>query len=340
MGNANWFDQHGFESPDAALQASEYRLQVRANRQKTMFDFLEPVVLEVKLTNEGRDPKIVGSTTLAAQGLVVIIKPQGKPARQWTPYATSCLEPRAQVLASGASTYETLPLFAGLNGWDVAEPGVYDIHVAAEVDGIVVFSDPLRLTVAAPKSAEAELLAADFFTEDVGRTLAFSGTVSLTGANDTLRETVERLPESSAAIHSAIALAQPLARDFKTLTIPNTEAAMTSVADANGSLDVRRAQPDEALKLLGTAMGDNLGAAAAQTLGHVGYRREVEMFADALSHTGDAAGAASIQTDLAQVLADRGVLATVVQSVEDRANEFAEPKKRAARKPKASGVTL
>ena len=340
MGNASWFDHHGFESPNAALPASQYRLQVRANRQKTVFDFLEPVVLEVKLTNEGRDPKIVGSTTLAPQGLVVIIKPQGKQARQWAPYATSCLEPRAEVLASGSSTYETLPLFAGLNGWDVAEPGIYDIHVAAEVEGTVVFSSPLRLRVAAPQSSEEESLAADFFTEDVGRTLAFSGTVSLAGANDTLRETVDRLPHSSAAIHAAIALAQPLARDFKTLTIPHTEALMSSVSDSEGSVAVRSAEPAEALALLSTAMGDTRGAAAAQSLGHVGYRREVELFADALSHAGDAAGAASMQTDLAQVLADRGVLATVVQSIEDKASAFAAPKTRAGRRPKESGVTL
>ena len=48
MGNAAWFDRHGFESPDAALQASEYRLEVRANRERTIFEFLEPVILEVK----------------------------------------------------------------------------------------------------------------------------------------------------------------------------------------------------------------------------------------------------------------------------------------------------
>lgn len=331
MGNARWFDDHGFESPDAALQAAEYRLEVRANRQRTEFEFLEPVILEVKLTNEGRDPRLIGSTTLSPQGLVVIIKPEGKPARQWIPYATVCIEPRAEVLEPGLSAYESLPLFAGLNGWDVAEPGVYDIHVAAEVDGNVVFSNPLRLRVAAPQTSADESLAGDFFTEDVGRALAFSGTVALTHANETLRETVERLPESRASIHAAIALAQPLARNFKTLTIPETDVLMTSVADADGSVAVQRADSDEALDLLNTTTGGGSGDEAAETLGHIGYRREVEGFADSLSQTGDPAAAAALQSDLAKALSNRGVLPRVVKEVEDKADTFAQPKPKRTR---------
>ncbi|MET0888097.1 MAG: hypothetical protein ABWX92_16795 [Mycetocola sp.] len=338
MGNANWFDNHGFESPDAALQAAEYRLEVRANRERAEFEFLEPVVLEVKLTNDGRDPKIIGSTALDPAGLVVIIKPEGKPARQWIPYATACAEPRAEVLEPGLSAYESLPLFAGQNGWDVAEPGVYDIHVAAEVDGMVVFSNPLRLRVAAPRSSEEERLAGEFFTENVGRALTFSGTVALTDANETLRETVDRLPSSAAAVHAAVALAQPLARDFKSLTIPDTSVPMTSVADADGSVAVRRAQPDQALTLMSTTTDTAVVDATAETLGHIGFRREVEQFAVALSNTGDSAGAASLQTDLAKALSNRGVLPRVVDEVAEKAGTFAGSKPKRAATTKSAGA--
>lgn len=336
MGNANWFDNHGFESPDAALQAAEYRLEVRANRERAEFEFLEPVVLEVKLTNEGRDPKIVDSTTLDPTGLVVIIKPDGKPARQWIPYATACVEPRAEVLEPGLSAYESLPLFAGLNGWDVAEPGSYDIHVAAAVSGTIVFSNPLRLRVAAPQRSEEERLAGEFFTENVGRALAFSGTVALADANETLRETVDRLPTSAAALHAAVALAQPLARDFRSLTIPETDVPMTSVADADGSVAVRRAKPDQALSMMNTATGASSVDAAAETLGHIGFRREVEQFASALSSAGDSAGAASLQTDLAKALSNRGVLPRVVDEVADKASTFAGSKRSASTKSASS----
>ena len=312
------------------LQASEYRLEVRANRQRTLFEFLEPVILEVKLTNTGRDPKLIRTTTLTPQSLVVIIKPEGKPARQWIPYARMCLEPRAEVLDAGAAAYESLPLFAGLNGWDVAEPGAYDIQVAAEVDGVIVFSDPLHLRIAAPRSFEEESLAADFFTEEVGRTLAFSGSVALTRANDTLRETVDRLPSSRAAIHAAVALAQPLARDFKSMTIPETDVALTSVAEAEGKVTTRSAEPQQAVELIAQAVGGDQGGEAAETLGHVRYRRQMEGFTESLAQTGEGAAAKSLQTDLAGVLADRGVLASVVQEVEDKASTFKTTKARRA----------
>jgi hypothetical protein len=321
MGNADWFDHHGFESPGTALLASEFSLEVRANRQNLQFEFLEPVVLEVKLTNRGRDPKILRATTLSPQSLVVVIKPEGKPARQWIPYATACIEPRAEVLDPGTSVYESLPLYAGLNGWDIAAPGAYAIQVAAEIDGVVVFSDPLHVRVAAPASFEEEAMAAEFFTEDVGRTLVFGGTAALAKANDTLRETVDRLSSSRAAVHAAVALAQPLARDFKSLTIPKPDAALTSLADVGASFATRSANPQEALDLLELAAGKR-GHQAAETLGHVGYRRQVERFASALAMAGAGKEAASIQSDLARVLAKRGVLDSVVEDVKDRVNSF------------------
>ena len=60
-------------------------------------------ILEVKLTNTGRDPKLIGTTTLTPQSLVVIIKPEGKPARQWIPYASDVRRTAEQkVLDAGA----------------------------------------------------------------------------------------------------------------------------------------------------------------------------------------------------------------------------------------------
>ena len=339
MGNADWFDHHGFESPADAVQASEYRLEVRANRERALFEFLEPVVLELKLTNTARDPKIVRATTLTPQSLVVIIKPQGKQARQWIPYATACFEPRAEVLEAGAAVYESLPIFAGQNGWDVAEPGAYTIQVAAEVEGVVVFSDPLQLRVASPRSFEEEALAGDFFSEDVGRTLAFSGSAVLTRANDTLRETVDRLPSSRAATHAAVALAQPLARDFKQVNIPETSDQLTSVTDAGGSVETRDADPGQAIEILGSTVSGQQGEEAAETLGHVRYRRQVEGFAVALNQAGAEDEAASLQSSLAEVLAARQVLPAVVREVKERAAAFGPAHARASKKSKTGADT-
>ncbi|MBO1269470.1 hypothetical protein [Arthrobacter cavernae] len=333
MGNADWFDHHGFESPDSLERRPEFRLEVRANREKPVFEFLEPVTLELKLTNASAEPKIVRANILSPQAILAIIKRDGKPARQWQPYAQYCTEPAAQVLHSGEAVYESLPIYAGLNGWDVSEPGVYDISVAAEVDGEIVFSDPFRLRIAPPRSWDEEAVAGDFFTEDVGRTLAFTGTAVLETANDTLRETMERLPSSRAAIHAAAALAQPLVRDYKTLSIPDTETEMTSVAAANGSFKKRHAKVDEALSLVEATM---TGQEAAETLGHIEFRRNVETFSEALDRAGAEDSAASMQTSLHDVLSDRGVLESVLNEVADKIEDYEPSDRSAGRKSRSS----
>src|SRR6188508_905456 len=135
MGNADWFDHHGLEQAELHAVPSQYRLQVRVNRPRPVFEFLEPVTLEVKLTNTDSQPKLLPSTVLDPQGVLVILKQKGRPARQWLPYARQCREVAMNVLEPGKSMYESLPVFAGLNGWDVSEPGVYEIRVAIEIDG-------------------------------------------------------------------------------------------------------------------------------------------------------------------------------------------------------------
>ena len=54
QGDALWFDHHGFEeantSPEPAL-----KLELRVNRDKPDFEFMEPAVLELKLTMQEKE---------------------------------------------------------------------------------------------------------------------------------------------------------------------------------------------------------------------------------------------------------------------------------------------
>jgi len=320
MGNADWFDNHGFQQDDASRSASASTLElvVRANREQTDFEFLEPVVLEAKLTNRGTQPVLVPSMTLAPQGMVAIIKRRGMPARQWHPYARYCRSSDPTVLTPGESLYESLPIYAGLNGWDVSEPGVYDISVGVEIDGALVTSNPLRLRIRPPRDRDEEDLAQGFFSEDVGRTLAFGGTAVLESANETLRETVDRLPESRASWHAAAALAAPLASEHKVLVIPDTGQRMAGVAAIGGSLAERPASVDDAVEMLGTLTD----ADAAETLGHIGYRRRVEAATAALARGGATEPAATLQRSLLDVLSERGVLPSVLDEVSERAEAY------------------
>ena len=57
---------------------------------------------------------------------------------------------------------------------------------------------------------------------------------------------------------------------------------------------------------------------------------------ESLAQTGEGAAAKSLQTDLAGILANRGVLASVVQEVEDKASTFKATKARRATTTKST----
>lgn len=326
MGNADWFDHHSFEQAFAELPPAEYRLQVRANRESAVFDFLEPVVLELKLTNTSGEPKIIRADLLDPQHVMTIVTSAGKEPRQWMPYARTCADAAATVLEPGASIYASLPIFAGLNGWDVSEPGSYEVVAVVEVDGRPLRSDAFSLRVASPRSYDEAGLAGAVFTEGVGRALAFDGTAVDAAANDTLMEAIDRLPDSRLAIHAAAAIARPLVRDFKVLQIPDGADAQTSVAEAGGRIRTRAAHVDEGLQLSQSAL---LSADAAESLGHIRMHGLVDAITADVAREGADETAAAMQREMRDVFAARGVLPRVLDEVERTAASFSPAPKTA-----------
>jgi hypothetical protein len=300
MGNAAWFDHHGFQearvSPRPAL-----RLDLRVNRDNGIFEYLEPVTLELKLTNNSADPQIVDANILrGVESMTVVIKAQSKPARQFTPFGRYCYLPDQVVLYPGESIYAPLGVSAGLNGWDIADPGRYLVQVALHRDDEDLVSNELYLRVAPPRRYEEELIAQDVFTEDVGRVLSVRGSEVLSDANDVLRTVVEQLGDRRIAIHAAVALAAPESKDYKVLTpAPDTEAGL--------KVESRAAKPKEARRLLDQALMSRRQD-AAETLGHIRYLRETDAASEFLAQTGDPAAAAETQSVAYETLSNRTVL--------------------------------
>lgn len=320
MGNAEWFDHHGFEdanvSPEPALA-----LQVRVNRERPIFEFLEPVNLELKLTNVTSGPQLVDANSLDLDDqLTVVVKRDGRPARQLLPFARYCAVPEQVVLGPGQSIYGTLLASAGLKGWEIDEPGSYTIQVALSRDGEDIVSNELRLRVAPPRGYDEEFLAQEVFTTDVARAVTFGGSQVLADANATLRELTERLPDSAASVHAAVALGKPLTRDNKQLT-------MDGSAEQPLAIRVRRADPDGARALLSSAlMGDP--ARAVETLGHLPFRQEAEELASFLAEQGasdEAAATADVLVDTLSARRVRGrrVLESVLDDIRQTRDAYA-----------------
>jgi len=302
MGNADWFDHHGFEQAQVSREPG-LRLVARLNRDTSLLQFLEPAMIELKLSNVSSEPMLVRDDLLTdAHQLTLVVKRSGHPARQWHPYATACHRAAARVLAPGESMYAPVFVGAGGSGWLVAEPGQYTIQACLHLDGGEdVLSEPLALRVAAPAGFDEERAAQDLFCQDVGRVFAFDGTRELAVANDALAQVVQRMPGRAVSTHARVALGMPLRRAGKVLA-GDRERTRIALAPA---------RPDQARELLGEALLAHKDAAAC-TLGHVEYRGYVEAYTAWLAREGEVKQAKAAVADACTALGKRKVKPSVL----------------------------
>lgn len=314
MGNADWFDHHAFEQADAPARTG-FELTLRLNEREPRFEFLEPVRVELKLKNVSGEPQIVPANVLRdSERLTLVIKKQGKPAREFVPYAHYCFDSTHVALTKDESLYESLLISAGRNGFDLADPGMYTLQAVVRLNGHELASQPLTIWVAPPEDRQDEVLAQDFFTEDVGRTLVFGGTNYLTGAIKTLDEISQKLSKRMVAIHAAIVLANSAARDFKALVIPEGAEELRPAAALKAK--IKRVKPElETARSHIQAAVESDPDRAADTLGHIGLNSTAQCVAESLAQGGDPDAAASLLDTVHGTLSERKVLPVVLEDI-------------------------
>jgi len=313
-GNALWFDHHGFQSANVQLE-SAFKLEMRVNRPSSVFEFLEPIVVELKLKNVSSEPRLVPENLLLNnERMTVIVKKDGGQARQHLPFARLCLQERRMVLEPGQPIYESLFVGAGRNGWDLAEPGNYTIQVALHLDEEDLVSAPLRIRVAPPRSFDEQHLAQDFFNDQVGRVLAFDGSAVLDDANTVLREVAERLPERRVAVHARIALGNAVAGPHKRVEVRGGLEPARSLSELDARIVEMPGDAAEARKQLEPVLTAETQL-SAETLGHIDYHEYVDRFASWLADEGDARSAADAMSAMYDTLAARGVRQPVLAAI-------------------------
>lgn len=302
MGAAPAGQDSGFRNRRPAAHPT-LALGLAVRRARPVFEFLEPVILDLELTNVGGEPELVDPALFAGgHDLTVLVQPRSGPARRWRPYVRRCSFGGVKLLRPGQSLRASIFVSAGLDGWHLAEPGSYTLHARVGRGGEEVAAGPLDLRIASPRSWDEDYLARDFFTDEVGRALAMGGTYAMTAAIAALEEAADRLPERAVARHAALVLARPRMEDRRMLGLPEGRSRMSSVAADGGCLQRVEARPDEARRLLHAALLED-AEAAARTFGRSGYGEHLERYADWLEKHGDAAAAAAARAraDLAGV---------------------------------------
>ncbi len=305
MGAEPWFSNHGFEREAfdqlRAAVTGPLELEVRVHRE-SRFEFLEPVVVELKLKNVSSTASVIDANALQGDGLAIVVAKDGGEAKRWLPFARYCMAPAPQILQPGEALYGSIFLSAGTGGWLISEPGSYTVYAATEAGaGMGVLSAPLTIVVDRPASVEAERLGGDVFTKDVAHSFAFGGSRVLDEANETLQDVAERLPESRAAVHARTVLGTPMATDGKVL-----------VTDTDGRevVEVVPAEPEQAGQLLSAALDDF--DRAADSLGHIAVTDQTKRLAGVMADAGDSSGRAELLNASADALDRRGVLPGVV----------------------------
>ncbi len=310
MGNSNWFNEHGFEAPEALDQTGQWTLEVRPNRNSNSYRFLEPVNMELKLTNTSHQAVEMDADMLAdGRHVTVFIQREGGQTKQWRPMITQCHEPHANKIDVGESLYGAHVISTSTDGWLIDEAGFYKVQAAIDMGDQIVVSNVMRLYVGPPESqAEAEV-APDYFTEDVARVVNFGGAPELDKAEDVLRQVTETCAGNPAVKHAEVALTNPMLKDFKLLETGGSREDL--------AIKTKAAKIGTAAKAQTKALLDNPDE-AADTMGHIPYFEQLRNVAEALEGDGNDKAAVDVMKKTIQVMKDRQILASVIDNAERR----------------------
>jgi hypothetical protein len=302
-GHAPWLHH------DEKHRSRDFELILRANRPDPVFEFMEPVVLELKLRNiSARTQRVLADLLAHQDEMTVVVRREGGRGKRLASFMRHCCAREEEPLGPGESLYESLFISAGPQGWLVDRPGHYTVQVSVEIDGATVISNCYGLTIRSPADPVQERLAQDYFKADTARVIAFDGSraEALRPAINALHSVTQQVPGTSVAIHAQVALALPGTRRYRTLD-PSTAGAG------------RRFRHAEVMREEVHALERALTASSAeQLLGHIDYRFYVDRLTDAFAQLDDLDAAAAAQQALKKRFIRRGVLKRVVGEVAQR----------------------
>lgn len=314
MGGDPWASGGHLESPAGAMTVSGPGSDVELTLSaKDHFDYMEPVSIEFRLRNttdvpvmvDGRlDPRY-GNTTVYVQ------KPNGTVILHESVVCFYGL-PELVTLApapvgddDGSDRFSQLVQLAyGVEGFAFDEPGQYLVRAIYSTDGIVQASNTLPLRVGFPVTREEDRFAPEFFTREVGLTLAFEGSMSpyLERGLNALTEAAERFGGEPLGVKAATAVAQSVGDDF----YRRKDEKMVKHHSAD---------PKRALALTDAGLaGYQQSAGAASNLA---YRGLVELRTELHAKADNSAAARSEVETLAKDLGARGANSTVVAQVKE-----------------------
>jgi hypothetical protein len=241
-----WTPSSVFRDPTAGGTRANIALDVSPT--KDVFQFTEPVTLEVSLKNHTAEDQPVGRLSPAyGDTRFVIRKPNGG-IEAYRPPLLKC-EWTKQTLAANSSRKHVTSLAVGSKGFVFDAPGRYEItaSIPDPSSGALVVARPISVWVKYPTDDDEDVASRVFNTESA-LFLYMGGGDHLTRGRDALGEAMDRHPDHPLSAHAKLVLGL------------NELSGQKSVVQRR----VKASRPDEALPLLKQALKSNVFAKTTQ----------------------------------------------------------------------------
>ncbi len=309
-----WYQRNG--NIDVSHDTSEnLDLQFRLNRQQSVVQFMEPVIMEMKLTNRGQTPILIDNDILENQNqMTIIINRNGTMVRQMKPMFHMHRQFQKQVLMPGEVIFNEMMISVGQDGWLIDEAGLYTIEGVLHLDDGDLVATPLIMRVEPARSYEEEVFAQDFLTVEMASLISAGGSLLLSNCNNILKEITDKFSNRQVAKHAHRLLGLTMVRDYKLLLVDKKPADNKTISQIGGHLEVVAADMNNGLEhLLLAAENDN--DRAVNTFGHIGYVKLVNQICDLLIEQDRVNVALNLQKNLKDTMVNRKIKTTVIDEI-------------------------
>lgn len=189
---------------------SAFSLELTTPDNDALFHFGQPVLLTVTFHNHQQgpftlppfylDPK-AGFLSFVVNRVEGSVSPDGSAGKVFRPIVMRCYDfdsGAADTIPSGGTMSNNVNLTYGSAGFTFAEPGEYEVMARLELwfqnnDYRTLYSNPMRIRVAYPKTEDEERIGMRLFSSDIGCYFALGGSDALSKAESALIEIEERI---------------------------------------------------------------------------------------------------------------------------------------------------
>ena len=198
--------QHGFFNEVVPGGHLEFMQWTPSSVFKKVFQFTEPVTMEVGIKNFSPDNIAIGRLSPAYGDIRYIIRKPSGTIMQYKPPLYKC-EMSKDELPGGQSKTHLTSLAVGADGFTFDTPGHYEITAAIPdpSSGTLVISRPVTIWIAYPDRTD-EGVASRIFEREAGLFLYMAGGEHLEKGKQAMEEVTERFPEHPFAAHANLVL--------------------------------------------------------------------------------------------------------------------------------------